>query len=142
MPKEHLSLIARQCKLFNTSITLLISIPHSTTMNSLQDRRIKFTAGDWPTFLYDEQEYDPKEKDKGLLHGYMLVLVSTLILSFIYTNISFLKTDKHIFTSPASSLSMNVCKGMKPSKSKLHGLHHVTARTIAYAAVQVNFCSH
>ena len=106
----------------------------------MQDGTIKVTAGDWPTFLYNEQEYDPKEKDKGLLRGYLLVRVSELESFLIVLLFLFLQTYKHIFTGPGSSLSTNTRKGTKPSKAKLHGLHCVTPRTIAYAAAQV--CSH
>jgi hypothetical protein len=47
-------------------------------MESVQDGRIKIRANHFPTFLYDEspEGYDPREIDKGLCRGYLLLRVS------------------------------------------------------------------
>jgi len=46
-------------------------------MNLLKEGLLRVTAADWPSFLYDDTEiYDPMQKDKGLLRGYLLVRVS------------------------------------------------------------------
>jgi hypothetical protein len=46
----------------------------------------------------------------------------------------------HIFTSPSSATKNTPGPGRaKSGQAKINGLEHVTARTIAYAAVQVSF---
>lgn len=44
--------------------------------NRIKDGSVKITSVEWPSFLYDETMYDPKEKDKGFLRGFLLVRVS------------------------------------------------------------------
>jgi len=39
------------------------------------DGTIKIVAEDWPSFLYEQDLYDPNEIDKGLLRGYFLLRV-------------------------------------------------------------------
>jgi len=54
-------------------------------VEQLKDGTVKIFTGDWPTFLYDEDiEYDPEEKDKGLLRGYLLLRVSETLSLFCF----------------------------------------------------------
>jgi len=103
----------------------------------MQEGRVKIGTGEWPAYLYDEnQVYDPEEKDKGLLRGYLLVRVRSYFSLFLISDL--LQVYRHIFTGPATAFIGSGRKGTKASKSKLHGLSSVTPRTIAYAAVQVS----
>ena len=45
-------------------------------MSALRDGSLKATAGNWPSFMYEEAEYDPQDLEKGLLRGYTVVRVS------------------------------------------------------------------
>ena len=48
-------------------------------MALLKDGTLKVTASEWPAFLYDDKvEYDPEEKDKGLLQNELLFRVSII----------------------------------------------------------------
>jgi len=47
----------------------------------------------------------------------------------------------HIFTSPSTALkAMAGYAATKDCQAKLHGMMHVTPRSIAYAAMHVSFC--
>jgi len=55
---------------------------YSETWEGLKTGRIKAKHGEWPAFLYDHKEdYDQREKEKGLLRGYLLVRVSDFVTS-------------------------------------------------------------
>jgi len=47
---------------------------------------IPIVAEDWPTFLYEDNVYDPNELDKGLLRGYFLLRVSFLFNCKLFLN--------------------------------------------------------
>ncbi|KIJ89513.1 hypothetical protein K443DRAFT_117882, partial [Laccaria amethystina LaAM-08-1] len=90
-------------------------------MTRVQDGKIKIRTKHWPSFLYNEGEYDREERDKGLFKGYLL-----------------LRVYRHIFTSPSSAIG-KVRKGTKPSKAQIYGMKRASGRTIAYACVQTRF---
>jgi hypothetical protein len=48
------------------------------TLKKILDARIKIVPGDWATFLYADNSYDPDKPDKGLFHGYFLFRVCFL----------------------------------------------------------------
>jgi hypothetical protein len=56
---------------------------------------INVTADEWPHFLYDNDEYDSEEVDKGLLCGYLLLRVSVIVITELFTHI-FLDMASHI----------------------------------------------
>ena len=91
-------------------------------MTCAQDGKIKIRTKHWPSFLYDEGEYDRDECDKGLFKGYLLLQVhlstSYLVVSTI---ISLLQVYCHVFTSPLSAIG-KVRKGTKPSKAQIYGM--------------------
>jgi hypothetical protein len=45
-------------------------------MTRVNDGRIEIKASKWPSFMYDEDEYNEKWPEKGLFKGYFLVYVS------------------------------------------------------------------
>lgn len=51
------------------------------TLKKILDGRIKICPGDWATFLYAEDAYNPDEPDEGLLRGYFLLRVRLSISS-------------------------------------------------------------
>lgn len=91
------------------------------------------TAYSWPTFLYQNGEFDPDNPTDGLFKGKLLV-----------------KAFKQIFTSPTSALKMD---DKPPSRkhqrrderstrthvASLIGMKSVCPRAIAYVAVQLRF---
>lgn len=63
-------------------------------MKALREGSLKVTAGDWPTFMYNESKYNPEDKEKGLLRGYTVVRVSTIIPQYYnFTNPVFRHLD-------------------------------------------------
>lgn len=108
-------------------------------MTRAQDGKIKIRTKHWPSFLYDEGEYDRDERDKGLFKGYLLLWVH-LSTSYVVvsTIISLLQVYRHIFTSPSSAIG-KVRKGTKPSKAQIYGMKQASGRMIAYACIQVRF---
>jgi hypothetical protein len=108
-------------------------------MTRVQDGKIKIRTKHWPSFLYNEGEYDREERDKGLFKGYLLLRVR-LTSSYLAVSpiIFLLQVYRHIFTSPSSAIG-KVRKGTKPSKAQIYGMKRASGRTIAYACVQVRF---
>ncbi|KAI5988497.1 hypothetical protein EDC04DRAFT_2873243 [Pisolithus marmoratus] len=91
------------------------------------------TAYSWPTFLYENENFDPNNPTDGLFKGKLLV-----------------KAFKQIFTSPTSVLKMD--DEPSPRKRRRHderrtrshvasllGMKSVCPRAVAYAAVQLRF---
>jgi hypothetical protein len=101
----------------------------------VKDGTIQICAAEWPAFLYDQKQYNPKYEETGILKGEVLVQVCFSLL-FNICMLTFQKAFRHIFTGPSSAICGR-SESTKPSKAQLHGLTAVTARTIAYAAVQV-----
>ncbi|EMD41494.1 hypothetical protein CERSUDRAFT_70035 [Gelatoporia subvermispora B] len=84
----------------------------------------KVTARQWPYFLYDENEFDPDDVEKGLLLGHALKRVL-----------------QHVLTSSSLAL-VDVHAGAAGSRSHNAALHNMTSLTpyvIAYVALQVRF---
>ncbi|THH19111.1 hypothetical protein EW146_g1981 [Bondarzewia mesenterica] len=104
-------------------LTVLL-MPADLLMEVLQkllDGQIQVTAADLPTFLYEGEDFDPDDLEKGLLRGELVVRVW-----------------RHIFQSPSAGLKHNVGNKSTPTKAgqaKLNDLVEVTPRTIAYAAL-------
>ncbi|KAM6499608.1 hypothetical protein JOM56_005116 [Amanita muscaria] len=91
--------------------------------NRVITNAIKVTSRHFPTFLYDEAvDYDPENKDIGLLQGHLLLAVY-----------------RHIFTGPKMALGGPYNPKAKPSKSQLHRRKGCDPYTIAYAAIQTYF---
>jgi hypothetical protein len=63
---------------------LQTAAPYSTR-SKLLDGSISVTAQRWPHFLYDSEEYDVDDMDKGLTRGYVLVRVSVIIQHVLYS---------------------------------------------------------
>ncbi|KAG6835577.1 hypothetical protein H0H93_016837 [Arthromyces matolae] len=87
-------------------------------MDSVSEGKLKPLTKHWPSFLYDTDEYDPKDPTKGFMRGFLL-----------------LRVYRHIFTGPTSAFTGRR-KATKPSKSHIHTMKHVTGRSIAYAAAR------
>lgn len=52
-------------------------------MLQVRSGEIRITAKEWPTFLYPtDLEYDPHNKDYGLLRGELVVRVSAMACAF------------------------------------------------------------
>ena len=63
------------------------------------------SAGDWPSFMYEENDYNPGDLEKGLLRGYTIVRVSpTKMTSPSHNYDNNLQMCQHIFTAPSSAL--------------------------------------
>ncbi|KAG6839305.1 hypothetical protein C0991_004023, partial [Blastosporella zonata] len=90
-------------------------------MDRVSEGKYKPLTKHWPSFLYDTDEYDPNDPTKGFMRGFLLVRVYC-----------------HIFSGLTSAISGHR-KATKPSKSHIHGMKHVTGRSIGYAAVQARF---
>jgi hypothetical protein len=54
-----------------------ITISCRTFMTMVNDGQIAIKASKWPSFMYDEDEYDEERAERGLCKGYFLVRVST-----------------------------------------------------------------
>jgi hypothetical protein len=76
-------------------------------------------AVDYPTFLYDESQYNLLNPLSGLFKGHVLLCGYC-----------------HIFTGPASCEN-GEAKGRKQSKGIINKLKAPTPQTIAYAAIMV-----
>ena len=90
-----------------------------------------------PYFL-DRKFYDPENEATGLFRGFLLVQVSTLLITFHY-EYSFFSPQVycHIFTVPASAMNPKNTGGTK-DKARLFKIMAVTGRTIAYAYIQAS----
>ncbi|RDB26749.1 hypothetical protein Hypma_005379 [Hypsizygus marmoreus] len=75
----------------------------------------------WPTFLYQDNQYDPENPWRGLLKSQLLV-----------------SAYKHVFTSP-SSVDTDESKATKSGNARIHGMTSVTPASLAYIATQVRF---
>ncbi|ETW74960.1 hypothetical protein HETIRDRAFT_456448 [Heterobasidion irregulare TC 32-1] len=94
------------------------------TWNKLKNNKIKVLTRHWPAFLYEDYQYDPSNREKGLFR-------SRLILC----------TWKAIYIGPsAAKLAPGVTTiCTKSGNAKLHGINVVTPQTIAYATCQACF---
>jgi hypothetical protein len=109
-------------------------------LKKLEDGRITVSANDLPTFLYENSAYDPMDMEKGLCRSDILLRVSILLLRFHMCFNTPYQTYRHIFTSPSSAMKNTPgAARTKSGQAKLNGLHSVTPRTIAYAALHVSF---
>ncbi|TFK79731.1 hypothetical protein K466DRAFT_505095, partial [Polyporus arcularius HHB13444] len=83
---------------------------------SVRDNLITIDHRDYPSFLYDVEEYDADRIDKGLLRSELLV-----------------KAYRHIFTSPSSAERP---QGQMSSHciASIYKLERVTPESIAYVA--------
>ncbi|THH07281.1 hypothetical protein EW146_g9367, partial [Bondarzewia mesenterica] len=94
-------------------------------LQKLLDGQIQVTAADLPTFLYEGEDFDPNDPEKGLLRGELVVRVW-----------------QHIFQSLSAGLKHNVgnkSTRTKAGQAKLNDLVEVTPRTIAYAALMTHW---
>lgn len=91
------------------------------------------TAYSWPTFLYENELFDPNNPTDGLFKGKLLV-----------------KAFKQIFTSPTSVLKMDDESSPRKRRRRderrtrshvasLLGMKSVSPRAVAYTAVQLRF---
>ncbi|KAK0493704.1 hypothetical protein EDD18DRAFT_1078098 [Armillaria luteobubalina] len=74
-------------------------------------------ASEWPSFVYDQELYDPKNDEQGLMKGYLL-----------------LRVYLHIFCSNGDPRKQDRPK--RGSIAKINGILIVSGRQIAYAACQ------
>ncbi|SJL13965.1 uncharacterized protein ARMOST_17417 [Armillaria ostoyae] len=86
----------------------------------LANGKVKVIASEWPSFLYDQDLYDPEDEEIGLLKGYLL-----------------LRVYLHIFCSNGDPTKQGGPK--RGSITKIHGISVITGRQIAYAACQVHY---
>jgi hypothetical protein len=49
-------------------------------MTKANDGKINIKASTWPSFMYDEAQFDEDRVGKGLCRGYFLVRVRTIFL--------------------------------------------------------------
>ncbi|OBZ65365.1 hypothetical protein A0H81_14651 [Grifola frondosa] len=92
---------------------------------SVHDGDTEVTADDYPSFLYDQDEYDPEAIDKGFLRGALLVMCF-----------------KSLFLGPRNAKKHAGKKENGPGKLSLaqkYNITSVTPRLIAYIAVLVHF---
>jgi hypothetical protein len=47
-------------------------------MTKANDGQITIKASGWPSFMYDEEQFDEDRVEKGLCRGYFLVRVSVV----------------------------------------------------------------
>ena len=47
-----------------------------STWNKLKNNEIKVLAKHWPAFLYEDYQYDPSNREKGLFRGRLIICVS------------------------------------------------------------------
>ncbi|KAI5982079.1 hypothetical protein EDD15DRAFT_2203313 [Pisolithus albus] len=103
--------------------------------NTIRDCHPDFlvTAYSWPTFLYENELFDPNNPADGLFKGRLLV-----------------KAFKQIFTSPSSVLKMDDESFPRKRRRRderrtrshvasLLGMKSVSPRAVAYTAVQLRF---
>ncbi|KAA1479988.1 hypothetical protein DENSPDRAFT_789791, partial [Dentipellis sp. KUC8613] len=76
-----------------------------------------------PSFLYEQNVYDPLALDKGLCRGYFL-----------------LRVGRHLITAPSSATKATPggCSA-KPNKARIHGVTKITPQHIAYFALHARF---
>ncbi|SJK96863.1 uncharacterized protein ARMOST_14562 [Armillaria ostoyae] len=86
----------------------------------LANGKVKVIASEWPSFLYDQDLYDPEDEEIGLLKGYLL-----------------LRVYLHIFCSNGDPTKQDGPK--RGSIAKIHGISVITGRQIAYAACQARY---
>ncbi|KAF8814888.1 hypothetical protein BYT27DRAFT_7156659 [Phlegmacium glaucopus] len=80
---------------------------------------VDISESEWPTFLYPLGTNGDEDDDRvNLFRGYMLPIVF-----------------RQIFTGPRTALDPGATKKGRPSKSRLHNMTEVTARTIAYTCI-------
>ncbi|OBZ77443.1 hypothetical protein A0H81_01957 [Grifola frondosa] len=92
---------------------------------SVRDGDTEVTAHDYPSFLYDQEEYDPEEMDKGFLRSALLAMCF-----------------KSLFLGPRNAKKRAGEKENGPGKPPLaqkYNITSVTPRHIAYVAVLVRF---
>jgi hypothetical protein len=102
-------------------------------MDKVKDGTCRIKTSGWPRFLYDVagNYYDPKNKDRGLFRGPVLVRVSVSACGCHRTLIQVLyQVFCHIFTGPSSAFGSKR-RGTKSSKAEIHQMTVVTGRTIA-----------
>ncbi|KAK0186020.1 hypothetical protein F5146DRAFT_1005155 [Armillaria mellea] len=87
----------------------------------LTNGRVKVTASEWPSFVYDQDLYDPQDVEAGCMKGYLLLHV-------------FL----HIFCSNGDPTKQDGPKC--GSITKINGICVVTGHMIAYATCQDGWC--
>ncbi|THH18527.1 hypothetical protein EW146_g2477 [Bondarzewia mesenterica] len=100
-------------------------MPLCRVLQKLLDGQIQVTAEDLPTFLYEGENFDPDDPEKGLLHGELIVRIW-----------------RHMFQSLSANLKHNVgnkSTRIKARQAKLNDLVEVTPRTIAYAALMTHW---
>ncbi|KAK0488043.1 hypothetical protein EDD18DRAFT_1081952 [Armillaria luteobubalina] len=84
--------------------------------------KVKVTASEWPSFLYDQDLYDPMDDEVGLMKGYLLLHVCAFLMVFYYSQ-SFNR-----FTYPYFAAMGSI--------AKINGIQLVSGCQIAYAACQ------
>ncbi|OBZ77939.1 hypothetical protein A0H81_02860 [Grifola frondosa] len=92
---------------------------------SIGDGDTEVTTDDYPSFLYNQDEYNPEAIDKGFLHGTLLVMCF-----------------KSLFLGPQNVKKHAGEKENGPSKLPLAQKYNITSVTswlIAYVAVLVHF---
>ncbi|KAF8804203.1 hypothetical protein BYT27DRAFT_7194949, partial [Phlegmacium glaucopus] len=88
---------------------------------------VDISESKWPTFLYPLGTNGDEDDDRvNLFRGYMLPIVF-----------------RQIFTGPRTALDPGATKKGRPSKSRLHNMTEVTARTsdakVQFSSVQQHF---
>lgn len=110
---------------------------HREFMAHVQDGKMKIWTKHWPSFLYDEGEYDRNNWERGLFKGYLLLQVHLLSNIFCTSIIvSQWQVYCHILTSPLLAIK-KARKGTKPSKAQIYGMKCATGHTITYACILV-----
>ncbi|GBE77723.1 hypothetical protein SCP_0106050 [Sparassis crispa] len=91
----------------------------------VRDGETRILSDDYPSFLYDQAEYDPDELDAGLLKGPLLVACF-----------------KSLFTGPRTVKNTGSGKQRGPGRpplAQIYQLSQVSSRNLAYVAVLVHF---
>ena len=61
------------------------SFSSSSFMDQVEDAKIDITSQDLPSFLYESWTvYNPEDEEAGLFQGFLLVQVSTYLITFNY----------------------------------------------------------
>lgn len=59
---------------------LLIGFISNHFLYDLANGKVKVIASEWPSFLYDQDLYNPEDKEIGFLKGYLLLRVRYFFL--------------------------------------------------------------
>lgn len=110
-------------------------------MTNVQNGTIKPKARQIPSFLFPNNTvYDPKNLQKGLFRGHVVVRVSYASYSRIaLLSDAYIECLRAIYTGK-SSIVTGHRDAQRPSAAEIVGITEVTAHMAVYAACQVCSC--